>query len=204
MCFLQCINREAQTANFSSSLNLPDKTLQFVKDHPLMDESVTPVDSRPRLIKGDVNYTQIVVDRTRALDGAIHDVMFVSTGGFLGKNMSTSSQGFFGDLMVKNPPANARDTSSVPGRGRSLREGKGNPLQHSCLENPVNRGAWWATVYRVAKNQTRLEQPNNNKVQLISATRSQRLAQVPMWWEDLFVCGRISEKSPHLGGFRSL
>nr|XP_020741777.1 semaphorin-4D isoform X2 [Odocoileus virginianus texanus] len=74
-----CINREARAANFSSSLNLPDKTLQFVKDHPLMDESVTPIDSRPRLIKGDVNYTQIVVDRTRALDGTIHDVMFVST-----------------------------------------------------------------------------------------------------------------------------
>ncbi|OWK07135.1 SEMA4D, partial [Cervus elaphus hippelaphus] len=75
----KCINREARAANFSSSLNLPDKTLQFVKDHPLMDESVTPIDSRPRLIKGDVNYTQIVVDRTRALDGTIHDVMFVST-----------------------------------------------------------------------------------------------------------------------------
>ncbi|XP_065803459.1 semaphorin-4D isoform X2 [Muntiacus reevesi] len=74
-----CINREARAANFSSSLNLPDKTLQFVKDHPLMDESVTPIDSRPRLIKGDVNYTQIVVDRTRALDGTTHDVMFVST-----------------------------------------------------------------------------------------------------------------------------
>uniref|UniRef100_A0A8C2S051 Semaphorin 4D n=1 Tax=Capra hircus TaxID=9925 RepID=A0A8C2S051_CAPHI len=74
-----CINREARAANFSSSLNLPDKTLQFVKDHPLMDDSVTPIDSRPRLIKGDVNYTQIVVDRARALDGTIHDVMFVST-----------------------------------------------------------------------------------------------------------------------------
>ncbi|KAJ8784886.1 hypothetical protein J1605_007772 [Eschrichtius robustus] len=74
-----CINREARAANFSSSLNLPDKTLQFVKDHPLMDDSVTPIDNRPRLVKSDVNYTQIVVDRTRALDGTFHDVMFVST-----------------------------------------------------------------------------------------------------------------------------
>ncbi|XP_026947789.1 semaphorin-4D isoform X1 [Sagmatias obliquidens] len=74
-----CINREARAANFSSSLNLPDKTLQFVKDHPLMDDSVTPIDNRPRLIKSDVNYTQIVVDRTWALDGTVHDVMFVST-----------------------------------------------------------------------------------------------------------------------------
>ncbi|XP_074211924.1 semaphorin-4D isoform X4 [Camelus bactrianus] len=74
-----CINREARAANLSSSLNLPDKTLQFVKDHPLMDDSVTPVDNRPRLVKTDANYTQIVVDRTQALDGTVYDVMFVST-----------------------------------------------------------------------------------------------------------------------------
>ncbi|XP_048656251.1 semaphorin-4D isoform X3 [Marmota marmota marmota] len=74
-----CINREARAANYTSSLNLPDKTLQFVKDHPLMDDSVTPVDNRPRLIKQGVNYTQIVVDRTQALDGTVYDVMFVST-----------------------------------------------------------------------------------------------------------------------------
>uniref|UniRef100_K9J315 Semaphorin-4D n=1 Tax=Desmodus rotundus TaxID=9430 RepID=K9J315_DESRO len=74
-----CINHEARAANFSSSLNLPDKTLQFVKDHPLMDDSVTPIDNRPRLIKSGVNYTQIVVDRTQALDGTIYDVMFLST-----------------------------------------------------------------------------------------------------------------------------
>ncbi|KAM5261148.1 semaphorin-4D isoform 2-T17 [Hipposideros larvatus] len=74
-----CINHEARAANFSSSLNLPDKTLQFVKDHPLMDDSVTPIDNRPRLVKSDVNYTQIVVDRTQALDGTVYDVMFLST-----------------------------------------------------------------------------------------------------------------------------
>ncbi|XP_058438765.1 semaphorin-4D isoform X3 [Marmota monax] len=74
-----CIDREARAANYTSSLNLPDKTLQFVKDHPLMDDSVTPVDNRPRLIKQGVNYTQIVVDRTQALDGTVYDVMFVST-----------------------------------------------------------------------------------------------------------------------------
>ncbi|XP_036890715.1 semaphorin-4D isoform X4 [Sturnira hondurensis] len=74
-----CINHEARAANFSSSLTLPDKTLQFVKDHPLMDDSVTPIDNRPRLIKSGVNYTQIVVDRIQALDGTIYDVMFLST-----------------------------------------------------------------------------------------------------------------------------
>ena len=48
--------------------------------------------------------------------------------------------------MVKNPPANAEDSSSVPGRGRSPGEGNGNPLQYSCLGNPMDRGAWQATI----------------------------------------------------------
>ena len=57
-------------------------------------------------------------------------------------------------LLIKNPPANAgdiRDTGSIPGLGRSPREGHGNPLQYSCLENPMDRGAWRATVHGVAK-----------------------------------------------------
>ena len=49
--------------------------------------------------------------------------------------------------MVKNPPANARNTDSIPGLGRSPGEGNGNPLQYSCLENPVDRGAWQAVVH---------------------------------------------------------
>ena len=63
--------------------------------------------------------------------------------------------------MVKNPPANARDvrdSGSIPGSGRSPGGGNGNPLQYSCLENPMNRGAWQATVQRIAKSQTQLKQ----------------------------------------------
>ena len=55
--------------------------------------------------------------------------------------------------MVKDPPANAegiRDTGSIPGWGRSPGGGQSNPLQYSCLEEPTVRGAWLATVYRVA------------------------------------------------------
>ena len=57
-------------------------------------------------------------------------------------------------LVVKNPPANAgdlRDTGSIPGLGRSRGGGHGNPLQYSCLENPMDGGAWWATVHGVAE-----------------------------------------------------
>ena len=61
-----------------------------------------------------------------------------------------------GGSVVKNLPADAGDSSSVPGLVRSPGEGNGNPLQYSCLENFMNRGAWWATVHRVAKSQTRL------------------------------------------------
>ena len=54
-------------------------------------------------------------------------------------------------LVVKNPPANVgdiKDLGSIPGLGRSPGGGHGNPLQYPCLENPTDRGAWWATIHR--------------------------------------------------------
>ena len=62
-------------------------------------------------------------------------------------------------VVVKNLPASAedvRDAGSIPGLGRSPGGGHGNPLQYSCLENPLDRGVWWATVYGVAKSQAGL------------------------------------------------
>ena len=53
--------------------------------------------------------------------------------------------------MVKNEPDNAGDAGLIPGSGRSLGEGNGNPLQYSCLGNPMHKGAWQATVHGVAK-----------------------------------------------------
>ena len=70
-----------------------------------------------------------------------------------------SDKGLPGGSAVKNPPANAGDTgdvSSIPGSGRSPGGGNGKPLQHSCLGNPMDRGAWQATVRGVAKSQTQL------------------------------------------------
>ena len=65
--------------------------------------------------------------------------------------------GLPGDAVVKNPPDNAgdaRDVGLIPGLERSYGEGNGNPLQYSCLENSMDRGAWWAIVHGVAKSQT--------------------------------------------------
>ena len=64
--------------------------------------------------------------------------------------------GFPGGSEVKVSACNAGDLGSIPGLGRSPEEGNGNPLQYSCLENPMVRGAWWATVHGVAKSQTGL------------------------------------------------
>ena len=58
--------------------------------------------------------------------------------------------------MVKYPPANAGDTGSISGPGRSPGKGNGTPLQYSCLGNPTDRGAWWDTVHGVAKSQNHL------------------------------------------------
>ena len=63
--------------------------------------------------------------------------------------------GFSGDSVVKNPPVNTGttgDSCCIPVSGRSPVEGNGNPLQNSCLENPMDRGSWWATVYGFAKS----------------------------------------------------
>ena len=64
---------------------------------------------------------------------------------------------FPGGTVVKNPLVNAgdaRDAGSTPGSVRSTGRGNGSPLQFSCLENSMDKGAWWATAYRVAKSQT--------------------------------------------------
>ena len=63
-------------------------------------------------------------------------------------------RGFPGGSVVKNLSISAGDKGSIPGLGRSPGGGYGNPLQYSCLENPVDKGAWPATIHGVAKSQT--------------------------------------------------
>ena len=61
------------------------------------------------------------------------------------------NRGFPGGLVVKSLPANAGDAGSIPGLGRTPGEGNGNPFPYSCLENPMDRGAWWARHHGVTK-----------------------------------------------------
>ncbi|XP_039516978.1 semaphorin-4D isoform X1 [Pimephales promelas] len=83
-----CITNLNRMQNINSSLQLPDKTLQFVRDHPLLEDPVLPIGNGPRLITKDVNYTQIAVERVQALDGNLYDVIFTATDkGFLHKSL---------------------------------------------------------------------------------------------------------------------
>ena len=72
------------------------------------------------------------------------------------EKLSIFNKPFPGSSEVKVSACNAGDLGSIPGLGRSPGDGNGNPLQFSCLEDPMDRGAWWATVHLVAKSQTRL------------------------------------------------
>ena len=75
--------------------------------------------------------------------------------------------GFPGGSVVKNPPASAGNVDSIPGLGRSPRVGNGSPLQYSHLENPMDRGSWWATFHGIAKSLTQLKRLNMHTHQYI-------------------------------------
>ena len=69
-----------------------------------------------------------------------------------------------GGSVVKNPPANAGNVGSIPASGRSPKEGNGNPIQYSCLGNPMDRGAWWTIVRGVSKELDTTWWLNNNNI----------------------------------------
>ena len=101
-------------------------------------------------------------------------------------------------LLVMNLPAGAgdlRDTDSIPRSGRSPGERHGNPLQYCCLENPMDRGAWWATVQGVTKSWTRLnEQAQRRKQKLHNTTTRNNNYQYSLFSSSLFyLCTRCVE-----------
>ena len=90
---------------------------------------------------------------------------------------------------VKASTCNMGDLGSIPGSGRSLGEGNGNPLQYSCLENPMDKEAWWATVHAVAKSQTRLSESrrcSKNWVEIRCMGKGEKhwnvYIQLPIFW----------------------
>jgi len=88
-------------------------------------------------------------------------------------------------LVVKNRPASAgdrSDTGSVPGLGRLPGGGNGNPLQYSCLGNPMDREAWWAAVHRVAKSRTRIEVTSHTCTLLVRKQCLQTYMNVTLIW----------------------
>ena len=84
---------------------------------------------------------------------------WVTIHGVTELDVTNDLRGFPGGSEVKASACNAGDLGLIPGSGRSPQGGHGNPLQYSCLENPMDRGAWWVTVHRVAKSWAGLSMP---------------------------------------------
>ena len=85
--------------------------------------------------------------------------------------------------MVKCLPANAGDLGLIPGLERSPGEGNGNPLQYSCLENPRDRGAWWASIYGVAQSWTQLRRLSSSSINLRASLVAQMVNNLPVMQE---------------------
>ena len=87
--------------------------------------------------------------------------------------------------VVKNPPANAGDArhaGSIPGSGKSLGVGNGNPLQYTCVENSMDRGAWWAAVHGITKSWTRLKRLSSSSSRALGVkTKIDAMYQRKKW-----------------------
>ena len=92
--------------------------------------------------------------------------------------------------MVKNSPANAgdvRDAGSIPASGRSPGGGNDNPCQYSCLENPMDRGVWWATAHGVTKSWACLSAHTELKIKVILAQLKRPLVKWPLDFSQLLL-----------------
>ncbi|NXY48794.1 SEM4E protein, partial [Ceuthmochares aereus] len=114
-----CIDNFARSLGYNTSADLPDKVLQFVRDHPLMDNSVNPIGDRPVLLKRGSTYTRIVVERVTGLDKHTYDVMFLGTDdGYLHKAFSCDGEMFIVEelqLFLSPEPVRSLRLSSEKG-----------------------------------------------------------------------------------------
>ena len=122
----------------------------------------------------------ILIFSCKRIDMFIGQISRSEISGLQDSNIQNSNRASLVTQLVKNPPASAgdlRDLGSVAGLGRSPEEGNGNPLRYSCLENPMDRGAWRCTVHRVAERGTRLRTHPAGyvRVQLIHSAEQWRL-----------------------------
>ena len=102
------------------------------------------------------------------------------------KNLFTGQQQDFpSGSEAKTSACNAGDPGSIPGLGRAPGEGNGNPLQYSCLENPMDGGAWWAIVHGVAKSRTQLTDFTNGDIEnrLMDTGRGEEKRGLDVWKE---------------------
>lgn len=100
----QCINNEARKAGITKTLDLPDRTLQFIKDKPLMDQAIQPIDNKPLLVQRGSAFTRIIVNEVQAADGNKYKVMFIGTGACSGlQQCSTLQLPIFNCAAFDNP-----------------------------------------------------------------------------------------------------
>ncbi|NXK25013.1 SEM4E protein, partial [Arenaria interpres] len=131
-----CIDNFARSIGYNTSFDLPDKVLQFVRDHPLMDNSVNPIGDRAVLLKRGSSYTRIVVDRVTGLDKQTYDVMFLGTDdGYLHKALSCDGEMFIvEELQLFLSPAPVRSLRLSSGKGMLY---AGSPSQ--VVQLPVSQ-----------------------------------------------------------------
>ena len=113
---------------------------------------------------------------------------------------------FIGGSDGKKSACNAGDLGSILGLWRSSGEENGNPLQYSCPENPMDRGAWWAIAHEIAENWTRLSNSHLTlKWVTVKTAQCESLKECPFWyslWKQEQFCHRDSPKSQRFLGFR--
>ncbi|KAJ8419017.1 hypothetical protein AAFF_G00005160 [Aldrovandia affinis] len=184
-----CINDAVRSMGIKNTLDLPDKTLQFVRDHPIMEEAVKPLNGGPQLVKRGPMFTRIAVDRVTALDGHSYDVMFIGTeNGFVQKAVNYDGEMFIIEevqLLQHPEPIKTLRLSAVTGQ---LYAGSGTAAVQmalsdcgrysSCLDCVLARDPYCAWQPTAALCTAVSSTPNSNR-SLIQSLRDADASMCP-------------------------